>query len=392
MRPSSLRLAVCSAAATLTLLTAAALPVGAEPGSADLDGSARVGTGSGPVLGSSSPLGSTDTASLGGALSFPLAPFGSLGVLEDEVVMDAPDPAITETAVVSITSDRDDPRLEEWTVTSASMSRQIRVQVYRAADPSAPAPMLYLLDGVGSLHPSGWLSHAAVDEFFADEQVTLVMPTGAKATMFTDWIADDPVLSRNKWRTFLTEELPPLLETGTHALPFNGKRGIAGLSMGASGAVGLATQRPDLYSGVAGISGCYSTLSDAGYLMAKMTVETRHGTVENMWGPRSHPAWADNDVLSRAGALTGKSIYLSASTGMARPGELTTTADDDLGTYVSGAVIEQFVYGCTRDLDAALAGMDADVQVDYLPDGLHNWPTFTPQLAPAWAHIRDALY
>src|SRR5699024_5204123 len=108
MRPSSLRLAVCSAAATLTLLTAAALPVGAEPGSADLDGSARVGTGSGPVLGSSSPLGSTDTASLGGALSFPLAPFGSLGVLEDEVVMDAPDPAITGTAYVSVNLDLDD--------------------------------------------------------------------------------------------------------------------------------------------------------------------------------------------------------------------------------------------------------------------------------------------
>lgn len=156
--------------------------------------------------------------------------------------------------------------------------------------------------------------------------------------------------------------------------------------------MGLATQRPDLHSGVAGISGCYSTLSDAGYLMGKMTVETRHGTVENMWGPRSHPAWADNDVLSRAGALAGKSIYLSASTGMARPGELTSTAGGDPGAYLAGAVIEQFVYGCTRDLDAALAGMDADVQVDYLPDGLHNWPTFTPQLAPAWAHIRDALY
>lgn len=156
--------------------------------------------------------------------------------------------------------------------------------------------------------------------------------------------------------------------------------------------MGLATQRPDLYSGVAGISGCYSTLSDAGYLMGKMTVETRHGTVENMWGPRSHPAWADNDVLSRAGALAGKSIYLSASTGMVRPGELTSTAGGDPGAYLAGAVIEQFVYGCTRDLDAALAGMDADVQVDYLPDGLHNWPTFTPQLAPAWAHIRDALY
>lgn len=45
MRPPSLRLSACSAAAALTLLTALALPAGAEPGSAELDGSARVGTG-----------------------------------------------------------------------------------------------------------------------------------------------------------------------------------------------------------------------------------------------------------------------------------------------------------------------------------------------------------
>ena len=65
--------------------------------------------------------------------------------------MDAPEPFITETVVLSVAPDPADPRLEEWTVTSASMSRTIRVQVYRAADPGATAPMLYLLE-IGRAH------------------------------------------------------------------------------------------------------------------------------------------------------------------------------------------------------------------------------------------------
>lgn len=354
---------------------------------------ARVATGSGATVGSAGPLGSSETSSLGSTVALPLdRVFGSSGLLEDPYEAPRPDPSITRTRVARIETAADEPRLETWYVESASMSRTVAVQVFRAQDPEAPAPMLYLLDGVGSDLPSGWLSLGHADDYFRDKQVTVVMPTGAYGSMFTDWLHDDPVLSRNKWETFLTSELPPLLESGEHAIPFNGKRGIAGLSMGASGAVGLATVHPELYQGVAGISGCYSTLSDAGYLMTKMTVETRHGDVTNMWGTRDNPEWARHDVLSHSDALAGKAVYLSASPGIGRPGELAGPYDGDLSAYLSGAVIEQFVYGCTQDLDRALDGIGADVEVDYLPDGLHGWQTFAPQLAPAWEHISTALY
>ncbi len=393
-----------------TLITAAcalpalmAITLGTAPAVADqssgsgggavVGSAARIATGSGATIGSAGPFGSSDTESLGSTVALPLdRVFGSSGLLEDSDEVPRPDPQITQTRVVRIEADADEPRLETWYVDSASMSRTIAVQVFRAQDPQAPAPMLYLLDGVGSDLPSDWLAMGHADDYFRDKQVTVVMPTGADGSMFTDWIADDPVLSRNKWGTFLTSELPPLLESGGHAIPFNGRRGIAGLSMGASGAVGLAALHPGLYQGVAGISGCYSTLSDAGYLMTKMTVETRRGDVTNMWGTRDNPEWARHDVISHADALAGKAVYLSASPGSGRPGELDGPYAGDVSAYLSGAVIEQFVFGCTQDLDRALDGVDADVKVDYLPDGLHGWQTFAPQLAPAWEHISTVLY
>ena len=40
------------------------------------------------------------------------------------------------------------------------------------------------------------------------KHVNVVMPVGGKFSMYTDWNADDPVLGRNKWQTYLTKELP----------------------------------------------------------------------------------------------------------------------------------------------------------------------------------------
>ncbi len=53
-----------------------------------------------------------------------------------------------------------------------------------------------------------WYNNTDVTNFFADKHVNVVLPVGGKYSMYTDWDADDPVLGRNKWQTFLTRELP----------------------------------------------------------------------------------------------------------------------------------------------------------------------------------------
>ncbi|WIM72066.1 alpha/beta hydrolase-fold protein [Corynebacterium suedekumii] len=137
-------------------------------------------------------------------------------------------------------------RLERWTVASPAMMRNVEVQIMGAADSNTPAPMLYLLDGVGAPRTSWWLSPGIAPEVFADENVTLVMPTQAQASMYADWQRDDPTLGRHQWETFITSELAPLLEAEPE-LNFNGHRGIGGLSMGATGAIHIANRHPELF-------------------------------------------------------------------------------------------------------------------------------------------------
>ena len=95
------------------------------------------------------------------------------------------------------------------------------------------------------------------------EQVTVVMPTEASGSNYANWQADDPLLGRMQWETFLTSELPTVLEREAD-LRFNGTRYIGGLSMGGGAAVRLANLHPDLYRGTFGFSGCYSPTSTDG--------------------------------------------------------------------------------------------------------------------------------
>ena len=134
---------------------------------------------------------------------------------------------------------------------------------------------------------------------FADEQVNLVIPTGGQASMWADWNESDPVLGINKWETFITRDLPALIEP---ALGSNGRRGIGGISMGAAAAVSIATRHPEMYQGVFGVSGCYTT-AKLGEILTRYTVESRGATLADMWGAPDGPQWRDHDVLDHAEAL-----------------------------------------------------------------------------------------
>ena len=279
-----------------------------------------------------------------------------------------------------------DECLERWWVASKSMNRVLPVEIWRPASDS-PAPMLYLLDGVDSPSPSGWLLPGHVQDVFADEHVTLVMPARADGSLHADWQQDDPVLSRNKWQTFLTEELPPLLESGDDAIPFNGNRGIAGLSMGAASAVTTAERAPsEMYDAVGAIAGCYTARDDLGFLLAKIVAETRGGNIANMWGQRTDPAYMENDGLLHADKLNGKALYFATATGVPDATEWQRN-DHDLLRFTQGAGLEIATHACTVEMDERLKELGIPAQVDYRPTGLHNWDNFSRFLEP----MRDAL-
>ncbi|MDJ0114615.1 alpha/beta hydrolase-fold protein, partial [Rhodococcus erythropolis] len=78
---------------------------------------------------------------------------------------------------------------------------------------SEPRPTLYLLNGAGGGEDRAtWQRQTDVNEFFADKNVNVVTPLEGAFSYYTDWVNDDPSLGRQKWQTFLTQELPPVID------------------------------------------------------------------------------------------------------------------------------------------------------------------------------------
>lgn len=394
LRPSSALIP----ALVLALVGATAAPVAAQslPGSSVALGNIgsvnQVGgsldpSSAGAGAAAVGSTGSTGTDSLTGSGTLPSLGTGSQNTTATPPIgMEAEPVTVSEVRHKDIGDPRvagGDTRFERWWIASKSMNRVLPVEIWRPAS-NAPAPMLYLLDGVDSPSPSGWLLPGNIQNTFAGEHVTLVMPARADGSLHADWQQDDPILSRNKWQTFLTEELPPLLESGE--LPFTRKRGVAGLSMGAASAVTLAEQRPDLFTAVGAIAGCYTARDDLGFLLAKIVTETRGGNIANMWGQRTDPAYAKNDGLLHADKLADKTLYFATATGMPDATEWQRN-DHDLLKFSQGTGLEIATHACTVEMDQRLSELGIGARFDYLPTGLHNWDNFSRFLAP----MRDTL-
>jgi diacylglycerol O-acyltransferase/trehalose O-mycolyltransferase len=140
-----------------------------------------------------------------------------------------------------------EPVNDRWvkiSVYSPSMDKVIFNDVYKAPG-NASAPVLYLLNGIdGGLDNKGWFGLTDIQGFFANKKVNVVSPIGGQYSYYTDWVADDPALGRNKWQTYLTQELPPLID---QQLKANGRNAIGCLSMGGGAALDLVIQAPGLY-------------------------------------------------------------------------------------------------------------------------------------------------
>ena len=78
---------------------------------------------------------------------------------------------------------------------------------------------------------SGWTHDAHADSFYADKNVNVVLPIGGQSSFYSDWLKPDNG-HNYQWETFLTKELPPLLESQWRT---TNVRGIAGLVDGRHG-------------------------------------------------------------------------------------------------------------------------------------------------------------
>ncbi|MFC8042067.1 alpha/beta hydrolase [Nocardia sp. NPDC057353] len=302
-------------------------------------------------------------------------------------------PGIAAAGSRLVATNRTASRALEVSVFSAAMRQDIALTVLPARDPSAPAPVLYLLNGSsGGELGSSWIEQTDVLDFLADEQVTVVIPNGGAGSYYTDWRADDPLLGRQRWATFLTAELPPIVDAAFHG---TGANAVAGISMAATSALQLAVAKPGLYRAVGSYSGCVRISDPRGQAAVAAVVGRWGGDPVNMWGPFSDPAWSANDAYLHADALRGTLLYITTGTGLPGPLDTPDPARDTPGELLDrvtvGGILEAVTDECTHQLADRLAELRIPATFDFRPAGTHSWSYWEQDLHNSWPLFREAL-
>ncbi|RDI64612.1 S-formylglutathione hydrolase FrmB [Nocardia pseudobrasiliensis] len=310
------------------------------------------------------------------------------------LVIPVADAQSDDSAILAVKTD--DARHQTLTVHSAAMAADIPVEVQRAADQSAPRPVLYMLLGAGGgVDGATWASKTDAWQFLSDKNVNVVTPIGGMFSYYADWERDDPRLGRNKWRTFLTQELPPLVNQYLNA---NGRNGIVGYSMSGTTTLALAATSPELYQAVASYSGCAQTSDPVGHEFVRLTVEEWGlANVQNMWGPPGDPNWVRNDPYVQAEGLRGKAIYISNGSGLPGGYDVYNGKYSLQGPWgyanqlVLGGIIEAGTDFCARNMQKRLDGLGIPATYNFRPTGTHSWGYWEDDLKDSWPVLAAGL-
>ncbi|MFC9898488.1 alpha/beta hydrolase [Nocardia sp. NPDC127579] len=288
-----------------------------------------------------------------------------------------------------------DGRTWHLKVYSAAMDKEITIDVQRPIDESTPAPNLYLLSGLDAGESSAsWREQTTVLPFLAEKHVNVIEPIGGRGSYYTDWSDPDPVLGVNKWRTFFTEELPPLLDK---TLQSTGRNALAGVSTSGTSVLQLAEAKPGLWKSVAAYSGCAQIADPLGRTALKLSVENwAGGNVENMYGPANSPLWQANDPVINAEKLRGTELYISTGSGIPVFEDLQwyqTNAPGPVGmvNLTVGSVIEGAVDQCTRNLKNKLDSLSIPAQYNFNSIGTHRWSYWDETFRESWPLLERGM-
>ncbi|MCP2294743.1 S-formylglutathione hydrolase FrmB [Nocardia amikacinitolerans] len=284
-----------------------------------------------------------------------------------------------------------DRRVALW-VHSPSMGTPVQVQLLLARDwnsrPDARFPVLFMLDGLRATEDeSGWTKDAGAAGFYADKNVTVVLPVGGQSSFYSDWL--QPNNGKNyKWETFLTKELPPLLESQWRATAV---RGMAGLSMGGTAAMFLAGRNPGFVRYAASYSG-FLTTTTLGMPQAIEFAMRDAGGFDSaaMWGPPTSPEWENHDPYVLADRLKGTSIYVSSGSGATGPFDQ-ASGIPGVSTNYAGMGLEILSRLTSQNFVTKLAELSIPAQVNYRPSGTHSWPYWDFEMRQSWTQAAAAL-
>ena len=289
----------------------------------------------------------------------------------------------------------DGPQETTLVVYSAAMRQSFPITVLRPRETAKPAPVLYLLNGAGGGEDSAtWSARTTYTKFFKNKNVYVVTPVGGAFSYYTDWQRRDPALGKPMWQTFLTRELPPLIDgqfRTTH------RNAVAGISMAGTSVFNLAIAKTGLYRSIAAFSGCARTSDPFGQQYIKMVVDRGQGNITNMWGPLGGPGWVANDPYIQAPRLRGTKIYMTTGTGA--PGTHENIGDKGIqgdpitlvNQAVVGGMIETAVNACTQEMAQRLRSLRIPFRLTTRPGGTHSWGYWEDDLHNTWPMLARDL-
>ncbi len=120
---------------------------------------------------------------------------------------------------------------------------------------SGPPPVLYLLHGLTD-DDTAWTRYTSIERYAAAKGLAVVMPQ-----VHRSFYADEADGGGRFW-TFLSEELPQVVERFFQVSTRREDTYVAGLSMGGYGALKWALRRPERFAAAASLSGAL----DAAYM------------------------------------------------------------------------------------------------------------------------------
>ena len=231
-------------------------------------------------------------------------------------------------------------------------------------------PTLYLLHG-GTDDYRSWYSKTDVEQLAANRQAIVVLPDTSWCSAYSDWWNHGNG-GRPRWETYVTTEVPQILERGYRA---NTTRAVAGNSMGGLGAMKLAATHNTMFRAAASFSGDVDPL----HQYPGGTGVSRPGLGcfadwKRVWGDPAIPAqraiWERNDPWNQATRLRGLWLYLSSGG--------------------NGDIPEAQVDKETRGLADRLRSLDIPVTTHFY-QGTHSWGYWQTELHTAWPRLMTEI-
>lgn len=155
-----------------------------------------------------------------------------------------------------------------------------------------PPAVLYLLHGLSDDHTI-WCRRTSIERYAYDYNLVVVMPDAHKS-FYCNMAHGSDYLS------FLSAELPQLIQRWFKVSVNPKETFVAGLSMGGYGAVKLALENPEQYAAAASLSG---SLDIASHISDEWN-ESRARAFEAVFGALENVPHSQNDLIARIQALT----------------------------------------------------------------------------------------